>query len=70
METTKYDISGAHISVEIEDGKASGSMEDITVGCTVTLTIDGSGKVTNVLVSSNVFAGFGGFGGFGKKTEA
>ena len=47
METTDYDLSGAHISVEIDGG-----------------------KVTNVLVSSNVFSDFGNFGGFGKKTEA
>ena len=40
------------ISVEIDGGRASGTMEDITVGSYVTLTINGKGKITNVLVSS------------------
>lgn len=58
VETTDIDITGAHISVEIEDGKATGSMEDITVGCYVTITMDANGKVTNVLVTSSGFGGF------------
>ena len=52
METTDMDIADAHISVEIDGGKASGSMEDIAPGTFVTLTVNGKGQVTNVLVSS------------------
>ncbi len=52
METKDVDIAGAHISVEIEDGKASGSMDDIKTGSFVTITMNGKGEVTNVLVSA------------------
>ena len=58
METTDVDIANAHISVEIEGGKASGSMDDIKAGSFVTITMNSKGEVTNVLVSST--AGFGG----------
>ena len=57
-EAVTYDISGAHISVEIDGGKASGTMEDVVPGSFVTLTVSGKGEVTNVLVSS--MSGFGG----------
>ena len=59
METTDVDIADAHISVEIDGGKASGSMDDIKAGVTVTVTMNGKGKVTNVLVSSQSFFGGG-----------
>ena len=62
METTDVDIGDAHISVEIDGGKATGSLEDITPGTSVTVTMNGKGKVTNVLVSSQSF--FGGGNGF------
>lgn len=52
METTDVDIANAHISVEIDGGKASGSMEDLIPGAFVTITMNGKGEVTNVLVSS------------------
>lgn len=58
METTEIDISGAHISVEIDGGKATGSMEDITEGCFVTITMNEKGEVTNVLVSASGFRKF------------
>ena len=61
METTDVDISGAHISLEIEGGKASGSMEDIQAGAFVTVTVNGKGEATYVLVSAQ--SGFAGFGG-------
>ena len=65
-ETTQIDIGNAHISVEIDGGKAGGSLEDITVGSFVTVTKNSKGEVTNVLVSSSSgFGGFGGMGGFG-----
>ena len=51
-ETKDVDIGDAHISVEIDGGKASGSMEDIKAGTFVTITMNGKGKVINVLVSS------------------
>lgn len=58
METTDVDIANAHISVEIDGGKASGSMDDIKAGTFVTITMNGKGEVTNVLVSAQ--SGFGG----------
>ena len=66
-ETKTVDISSAHISVEIDGGKASGSMEDIQPGSFVTITMNGKGQVTNVLVTQSGFGGgnFGNFGGFG-----
>ena len=51
-ETKNVDIGDAHISVEIDGGKASGSMNDIKTGIFVTVTMNGKGKVTNVLISS------------------
>ena len=68
-ETKDVDIGDAHISVEIDGGKASGSMDDIKAGTFVTVTMNGKGKVTNVLVSSQ--SSFGGGrpfdnGNFGK----
>lgn len=58
METTDVDIASAHISLEIDEGKASGSMDDIKAGSFVTITMNSKGEVTNVLVSST--ARFGG----------
>ena len=64
METKDVDIADAHISVEIDGGKASGSMDDIQPGTFVTITMNGKGKVTNVLVSAQSFFGGGfAFGG-------
>ena len=51
-ETKNVDIGDAHISVEIDGGKASGSISDIEAGTFVTITMNGKGEVTNVLVSS------------------
>ena len=51
-ETKTVDIGDAHISVEIDGGKASGSLEDIQAGTFVTITMNGKGEVTNVLVST------------------
>ena len=60
METKDVDIASAHISVEIDGGKASGSMDDIKVGVFVTITVNGKGEATNVLVSEQSFLGGGG----------
>lgn len=57
MDITDVDIANAHISVEIDGGKASGSMDDIKTGTFVTITMNGKGDVTNVLVSSQSFFG-------------
>ena len=59
METTEVEIGDAHISVEIEGGKASGSMSDLKAGTFVTITMNGKGKVTNVLIFSQSFFGGG-----------
>ena len=58
-ETKEVDIADAHISVEIDGGKASGSMDDIKAGTFVTVTLNGKGEVTNVLVSAQSFFGAG-----------
>ena len=60
METTDVDIADAHISVEIDGGKASGSMDDIQPGTFVTVTMNSKGQATYVLVSAQSFFG-GGF---------
>lgn len=57
-ETKELDIGDAHISVEIDGGKESGSMANIQPGTFVTVTVNGKGKATYVLVSSQT--GFGG----------
>lgn len=57
-ETKDVDIGDAHISVEIDGGKASGSLNDIEMGTFVTITMNGKGEVTNVLVSAQ--SSFGG----------
>ena len=57
METKTVDIGNAHISVEIDGGKASGSMDDIQAGTFVTVTVNSKGEATYVLVSSQSFAG-------------
>ena len=57
METKDIDIADAHISVEIDGGKASGSMEDIRAGTFVTVTLNRKGEATYVLVSSQSFFG-------------
>lgn len=51
-ETKNVDIGDAHISVEIDGGKASGNLDDIKAGTFVAITMNGEGEVTNVLVSS------------------
>ena len=51
VETKNVDIGNAHISVEIDGGKASGSMDDIKAGTFVTITLNGKGEATYVLVS-------------------
>ena len=61
METTEVDIANAHISVEIDGGKASGTLEDVAPGAFVTITLNAKGEATYVLVSEGV--SFGGRGG-------
>ena len=61
-EATTIDIANAHISVEIEGGKESGSMENIVPGAVVTVTLSPKGEATYVLVRQSM--GFGGFGNF------
>lgn len=58
-ETTIIDIADAHISIEIEDGKAAGTIEDIQPGSMVTITLNSDGEATDILVSSSGFD-FGG----------
>ena len=60
-ELTTVDLTNAHISVEIDGGKESGSMDSITPGTYVTITLSSKGEATYVLVSS--MFGFGGMGG-------
>ena len=60
MQTTQIDIADAHISLEEDGVKASGSVSDLKAGVFVTITKDGKGKVTNVLITSSGFGGFGG----------
>ena len=58
METTDVDIANAHISVEIDGGKASGSMDNIKAGSFVTITVNSKGEATYVLITSiNSFGG-------------
>ena len=57
METKNVDIADAHISVEIDGGKASGSMDDIKAGTFVTITLNSKGEATYVLVSAQSFFG-------------
>ena len=52
-ETRQIDIADAHISVEIEGGKEGGSLESLTPGSFVTITINAKGQATYVLVSQN-----------------
>ena len=49
-------VDGTVISLMEMD---TGSMDDIKAGTFVTLTVNGKGKVTNVLVSSQSFFGGG-----------
>jgi len=63
-ETTEYDLANAHISTTTDGVKASATIDDITVGCSLTLTLDSKGNVTNVVISSNQGFGGGMRGGF------
>lgn len=74
-ESSQIDLANAHITVEFDGGKASGSMEDITVGTYVTVTLNSEGQATKVVVSeASGFGGrsqgFGGNGGFREMPEA
>ena len=60
-ETTTVDISNARIGVEIESGKESGSLSNVTPGAMVTITISPKGEATYVLVSSSGMNFGGGF---------
>ena len=66
METKEVDIGSDHISVEIENGKESGSMANIVPGAFVTITMNSKGEVTYVLISSQT--GFGGRMNMGKNS--
>lgn len=68
METTEIDLAGAHITVEFDGGKATGSMEDITPGSFLTITMV-DGKATKAVVSQNSFGGMQNFGGGGDRGE-
>lgn len=59
-QTRTLDLANAHISVQIDGGKATGSMSDITVGVFVTVTLNDKGEATRVVVLGN--SGFGGRG--------
>ena len=67
-EVTEIDIGNAHITVEEDGVKATGSLSDLKVGSLVTITKNEKGEVTNVLVTaSSGFGGMGGFGNFGDR---
>ena len=55
METKDVDIGDAHISVEIDGGKASGSLEEVVPGSFVTITMNGKGEATYVLIGASAF---------------
>ena len=55
---TTVDIADAHISLEIDGGKASGSVDDLAPGAFVTITLNARGQATYVLVTQSF--GFGG----------
>ena len=59
VETKTVDIANAHISIEIENGKEGGSMSDIKAGTFVTITINGKGEATYVLITSQYSFGGG-----------
>ena len=60
-ETKEIDLANAHISVEIEGGKEGGSLESLTPGSFVTVTINAKGQATYVLVSQNSGSNFRGW---------
>ena len=67
-EVTEIDIGNAHITVEEDGVKATGSLSDLKVGSFVTITKNEKGEVTNVLITaSSGFNGMGGFGNFGDR---
>ena len=68
-EAVELDLKNAHISVEIDEGKASGTMDDVTKGSFVTVTLNKKGEVTNVLVSSRSL-GFGNRGFKGQSDQS
>ena len=68
METTTVDLADAHITVEFDGGKATGSMEDITKGSFLTITLI-NGKATNAVVTENSGFGGRGQGSFGGKGQ-
>lgn len=53
-ETKSLDLANAHISIEIEGGKEGGSLEDVQPGCFVTVTVNGKGEATYVLITSQM----------------
>lgn len=61
-ETKDIDIADAHISVQEDGVKASGSLSDIKAGTMVTITLNGKGEATYVLITSYGFGGRGNFG--------
>ena len=58
-EATTLDLAQAHISVEIDGGKESGTLDDVVPGTFITVTVNAKGQATYVLVSQA--SGFGGF---------
>lgn len=67
METTQIDIADAHITLETDAGNASGTLEDLTRGSFVTVTLK-DGKATRVVVTQNSFGG-GNFGNRGNRGD-
>lgn len=63
VETQSIDIANARIAKEIDGGKESASLEDVTAGVRVTVTLNSKGEATYVLITSTGFGGTGGFGG-------
>ena len=64
VETTEVEIGNAHISLEYNGVKEGGSINDVTVGSYVTVTMNSKGEATRVVISS--MAGMSGFGSFSR----
>lgn len=58
-EMITLDFTNAHISIEIQNGKESGTIADLTPGMMVTVTVDGKGNATYVLVRQPAGPGMG-----------
>lgn len=56
-ETTQVDLANAKITVQFDGGKATGSMDDITEGVFLTITLNAKGEAVTAVVTE--MSGFG-----------